>query len=944
MHVRLFHYIYGNYNDTRVRIVDNLASEFSEENQVIDFPNININFDDGVMLQLTLKVPDNLVESINYLTLDDGNGNIKPYYVLGYVYDSKDNYHFSCKLDTVLYKLAFIRDSVANIERGFVDDTNKLIYNEDGIRTTSIKESEIPLREGIRFIGSSFIDTPDFGWYAVFANPKLGVEEPMKLRSDMVDPAYDAYYTSVNDFPLYTMVNKTVYRHTLQDVRMVVPTISLIENSDSPFVSPSNAGYRIRNIGIERQNIISSSFYDDAGVTYRNNYLGSQGSTWYTTIGPQSYAFNSSTLKYDFNARILRSAGNLVTSRAKFASAQGLNGTPNYYNFPLNESALISTFYNKAAGFPVDGHYDGGTIVNLEPHSEIMSWNNKIIKTQDGRFYRVVVNVRSNGSYVKGNSDSNMINYLNNKFINNSNADSVVNPDADTVATMMNNVIEDQIGEIEADRDIEVIFEGDKIPALYSTSTYQYEVLLNELVINNAESVPFSNAADHVALPKKANNVPYKIILFPYGDVEAYYKETPNAPKLIQSEEYIINVVSNLYTDHSADIYDVQKIPYSSIDFNLNEYAYFLDGNISFISPPVTTSADINFNLLNELYLAVKNDTPLVAFFVANETTRRFQISYMQPFEKGASLKTDLRTKRAVIASNSIKSLFEYEYAKNNYSNKYNVVIDLKPFATFYNIEPIIDPNGIMKMNFSDGYGLTASEDRSVTLISDAYTEYARNNFNYQNSFNSQQNYALEKLDLEQRQDKAMQAQKQKQERTSMWVQTGIDAAAVGVQAAMGNPFAATGAVGTGKGAIGDLTSTFINQHHSRKNLAMQQGFDKATLALGQAQERAQFDFQIDNIQRLPYRLDKVSGISTIERTVPFIAVYGTTQEEESRLLNYYRYNGYSLNYIDILDQYIDKGYVKGTIIRSDSAINNTLLQDINQRLMAGIYFLAKEE
>lgn len=896
------------------------------------------------MLQLTLKVPDNLVESINYLTLDDGNGNIKPYYVLGYVYDSKDNYHFSCKLDTVLYKLAFIRDSVANIERGFVDDTNKLIYNEEGIRTTSIKEREIPLHEEIRFIGSSSIETPDFGWYAVFANPKLGVEEPMKLRSDMVDPSYDAYYTSVNDFPLYQMVNKTVYRHGIEEVRMVVPTISLIETSSVPIVSPSNAGYRIRNIGSEPQDIINSSFYNDAGVTYRKYGPGPDNST---TIGPQSYAFNSSTLKYDFTAR--RSTGSdlttrLLTSRAKFASVQDINGTPDYYNFPLDKNALITTFYNKASGFPVNGHYDGGTIYGLKSNSEINSWNNKIIKTQDGKFYRVVVNVWDNISYVKGNSDSNMISYLNNKFINNSNADSVVNPDADAVATMMNNAIELQKDEIEADRDIEVIFQGDKIPALYQTRTHIYQVLLNELVINNAESVPFSNEAGHISLPKKANNAPYKIILFPYGDVETYYKETPGAPKLIQGEEYIINVVSNLYTDYSADIYDVQKIPYSSIDFNNNEYAYFLGGRISFITPRVTTETDANFNLLNELYLAVKNDTPLVAFFVANETTRRFQISYMQPFEKGASLKTDLSIKRAVIASNSIKSLFEYEYAKNNYSNKYNVVIDLKPFATFYNIEPVVDPNGILKMNFSDGYGLTASEDRSVTLISDAYTEYARNNFNYQNSFNSQQTYALEKLDLEQRQDKAMQAQKQKQERTSMIVQAGIDAAAVGVGVAMGNPFSATGALSTGKGLVGDLTSTFINQHHARKNLAMQQGFDKATLALGQAQERAQFDFQIENIQRLPYRLDKVSGISTIERTVPFIAVYGTTQEEESRLLNYYRYNGYSLNYIDILDQYIDKGYVKGTIIRSDSAINNTLLQDINQRLMAGIYFLAKED
>ena len=100
----------------------------------------------------------------------------------------------------------------------------------------------------------------------------------------------------------------------------------------------------------------------------------------------------------------------------------------------------------------------------------------------------------------------------------------------------------------------------------------------------------------------------------------------------------------------------------------------------------------------------------------------------------------------------------------------------------------------------------------------------------------------------------------------------------------------------------------------------------------------------LENIESRPNRLDKVSGITSLNRRQPYLSLYDTTSQEKERLREYFKYNGYNINKIDILANYINfdtpMAYVKGMIIESNKSINNTILQDINQRLSVGIYFM----
>ncbi len=89
--LKLFNYEYGNYNDTRVKNITSLASEFPDESAVHIAENINVSFNDGLMTSLIVNIGDNLVENLNYATITIA-GIIRPYYVLGYMYQRKGQY------------------------------------------------------------------------------------------------------------------------------------------------------------------------------------------------------------------------------------------------------------------------------------------------------------------------------------------------------------------------------------------------------------------------------------------------------------------------------------------------------------------------------------------------------------------------------------------------------------------------------------------------------------------------------------------------------------------------------------------------------------------------------------------------------------------------------------------------------------------------------------
>ena len=76
---------------------------------------------------------------------------------------------------------------------------------------------------------------------------------------------------------------------------------------------------------------------------------------------------------------------------------------------------------------------------------------------------------------------------------------------------------------------------------------------------------------------------------------------------------------------------------------------------------------------------------------------------------------------------------------KNSGLEGFYIKVDLRPYASFHQIQPIY--KSIYGGNFTDTRGLVFQEDMSLTQISSAWETYKRQNINYVNSFNAEVDY-----------------------------------------------------------------------------------------------------------------------------------------------------------------------------------------------------------
>ena len=166
---------------------------------------------------------------------------------------------------------------------------------------------------------------------------------------------------------------------------------------------------------------------------------------------------------------------------------------------------------------------------------------------------------------------------------------------------------------------------------------------------------------------------------------------------------------------------------------------------------------------------------PYAVFFNAFQTTRQLEIDHSFYLTKGDKKKLDATTKFANIVSQSHKSLYQFNYVNNNYGGKFVISVDLRPYTPFINIDFVAKPGGIYFSSYNDGRGLNIAEDFTITMSTDVFEEYKRNNYNFLNSFNSQQDFQLSILDQQQRHENSKNELSKEQD----WVNYGISSANV---------------------------------------------------------------------------------------------------------------------------------------------------------------------
>ena len=409
--------------------------------------------------------------------------------------------------------------------------------------------------------------------------------------------------------------------------------------------------------------------------------------------------------------------------------------------------------------------------------------------------------------------------------------------------------------------------------------------------INKIEVDSYSTNVPKTSDLPHSPDSPFDVFMIPYGDniTFKYNGSTYNLNKIVA-----LDCVNKLITQMGVAIYDVQLLPYSPIDLTSDGmptlagltslyYDLIVDSNsvpIGFIYYPT----ELSFRRTKMLANPIVNPTDKIEFKVNNDC----DVYRLVAPNYGGS--------------------FEFTATKNNGITGFEINCTLKPTQPYIHINPIW--GGLYGTDFNDARGLVCSGDFSLSMATSAWENYKIQNKNYQLAFDRQ----IEHMEITNKFANIQAGISSASSASS----TGIIAAA-----AFGNPIGLAAGVVSAIGGAGDL--------------AIQRRLQKEQIGYS----TDMFNYNLQNIQALPYTLNKVSSFDVDSKIFPFMEYYTCTEEEKQAFRQHLLLRGMTVNRFDTLNLYIesDYTYIKAKLVKlSNVNIPNAVANQIALEFEKGVY------
>lgn len=259
-----------------------------------------------------------------------------------------------------------------------------------------------------------------------------------------------------------------------------------------------------------------------------------------------------------------------------------------------------------------------------------------------------------------------------------------------------------------------------------------------------------------------------------------------------------------------------------------------------------------------------------------------------------ANIKKDSQTVKARIVSPNSNGVWEFVPAKSVYGDGDTISFTFRmtcmPYQPYIKVEPTF--GRLYGSDYDDPRGLICGGDFSLPQINDKWNTYQINNKNYQVMFNRQ----IDSLDLQQSIGKA-------QDITGAI--TGTIGATVGGGMVFGGAGAAIGGIAAAAGGIADVATNAMLRADQRE----------ATIQ--------QHNWQLGNIQALPYSVSKATNFNNEQPKVPYLEIYDATDSEKDNFDRYLALNDYSINrygkFTDYMKPNNKRTFLRGTPIRLEA-------------------------
>ena len=442
-----------------------------------------------------------------------------------------------------------------------------------------------------------------------------------------------------------------------------------------------------------------------------------------------------------------------------------------------------------------------------------------------------------------------------------------------------------------------------KMISVFAVETYQrykLEALISGEENNGVPLGTFANCLDQ----------PFTMIYTPmiengqmrYNDITMNFNQ-------FFTEQFLYDMIGQ-ESGESSRLVDVQIVPYSPI----NAFGKSWDGGTIYVNEdgePEPTNVISLGNYCIPLY-----EVPYSSFSL--------EIPYnMSMF----GLKWEQQIKYR-LTSPSGATVYEFSPSKSGGLKKFKISADLRPYSSFYRIQPNF--SNLYGTNYNDTRGLIWQEDMSLTLVSSAFETYKRQNVNYMNSFLAEQSYK--------RSEQTIQHE-------ANWGNFRYDSskriiesvAGAGGQVAFGGAVAGPpGAIGAGIAAGISLVGAGIMEGIEASQLAYNNKMERKLLTNELDHARQQFNYNIGNIKAIPENIEKVSGIYHTNNFVPYLQIFEPTYREKVYFERYIKLYGVNVGQMVNL-RTKDFDYLQGTIMRYSGILTNEEYQELSSQLIRGV-------
>ena len=400
-----------------------------------------------------------------------------------------------------------------------------------------------------------------------------------------------------------------------------------------------------------------------------------------------------------------------------------------------------------------------------------------------------------------------------------------------------------------------------------SFQTTGYVVSLTQVSNATADFTIYSNRA-HL------NNEAFDMFAIPATACRMIGTETYTNPALCRN--MVAGIIEALPKgDSGALLYDVQLVPYCPFpDYILSDDS----GEGINLSKIPNTDGTKNYQSIR---IGTEDIYGLILFASSNEFRKTVFTNPITVPSNPLDFKVSAQTKKYRLVSPNYNGQFEFSAEKNNGVQGWNIDFTYKPYQPYIRVAPIF--SRLYGQDFGDARGLICGGDFSITQTNDAWEQYQLQNKNYQAIFDRQ----ITNMEV----NNSVQRQLERVNLITGTLSGGITAGMAGSMiSSLPGAGIAAGIGGAALSAAGGIADMKLNER------LRSEAIDYA---------KDQFGYQLQQIQALPYSLNKVGVQNVNYKYFPFVEIYECTVEESTAFINKVQWNGMTIMRIGIIPDYL---------------------------------------